>query len=158
MIGYSCFLLSLYIVPSQFLEIDPESATACEVEPFSEFTLTCTVNILNPAVSIQRIDWRRTQGSATEDVIADGLSTVITLILESPVSTSALTVSGSEAGTYMYMCVGVLDNGEQYEEMAAAAVTIRGIRITCVCACMCVSMCVCVCVCVCVCACMCVCV
>ena len=163
------FLLSLYVVPSLFLEIDPQFATACEVEPFSEFTLTCTVNILNPAVSIQTIEWRRTpQGSATEDVVGDGLSTVITSILDSPVSTSALTVSGSEAGTYTYMCVAVLDNGDQYEVTTSGAITIEGTRITlmclhvCVCACVCACACVCVyvymCMCLCVCVCVCVCV
>ena len=157
----SCFLPSLYVVPSQFLEINPESATACEAGPFSNFNLTCIINILNSAVSIETIDWRRTpQGSATEDVVADGLSTVITSILDSSVSTSLLTISGSEAGTYMYMCVAIFDNGDQYEVTTSAAVTIKGTRITHVCVfvpvCVyayvyaCVPMCVCVCVCVCV--------
>ena len=108
-------------------------------------------------MSIETIDWRRTpQGSATEDVVANGLSTVITLVLESSVSTSVLTVSGSEAGTYTYMCVAVLDNGDQYEVTTSAAVTIKGTRITHVCVfvpvcVLYVYVCTCICVCVCVC-------
>ena len=109
------------------LAIQPQTQTVCEEGSFSEFTLTCSVQILDPAVSIQRIDWRRTsQGSAAEGIIADGLDIVITTDLDSPTSISVLTVRGGEAGAFMYMCVAVLDDGEQYEETASAAITIKG--------------------------------
>lgn len=114
----SCFSA---IAPPQVLAIEPQTRTVCNEGSFSGFTLTCSVEILDPTVLIQRIDWRRSQQeSAPEDIIADGLNTIITTNLDSTTSDSVLISSGGEVGTFMYTCVAVLSDGEQYEETASA--------------------------------------
>ena len=89
--------------------IAPTSVTVLDVAPYNMIILTCTATQPSSVTVTKMIEWRETRNEVTEIISADNNSVNITNNdLDSPTSTSQLSVRLNTAGEGEISCAAIL--------------------------------------------------
>ncbi len=128
--------LSSYPDPPLTVLSSPETLDVLDHDNFNTFSITCTAELPSGVQASKVINWQRTlEGESPEPVVANGDTIVIvTTDLDSPTSTSVLTVTEVISGQYVYTCTATvvgLPGDPDITGSASTDATVRGLFLLC---------------------------
>ncbi len=124
--------LSSYPDPPLIVLSSPEAIDVLDHDNFNTFSIMCTAELPSGVQASKVINWQRTlEGNPPEPVIAnDDTIVIVTTDLDSPTSTSVLTVTEVISGQYVYTCTATvvgLPGDADITGSASTDVTVRGL-------------------------------
>ena len=108
-----------YTALGLIVQVQPTEVTVLDASPYNRFSLVCTASVPANVTSIKQFVWR-TGGTS----LTSGAGTTISSInLNSPVSTSTLSTNASSPGIFSYSCDVTVSTAQS---SAIATVTVNG--------------------------------
>ena len=120
------FDIVLYTVPPISVSVHPSDTIALDIIPYNVFTLNCTAVAPDGVIEPKLFQWRL--GDLPSQVIINDNGETVLISnhdLDSPQSTSVLTVIEQPIGTYTYNCSVSIDIPGVFAS-ASASVTVQG--------------------------------